>query len=96
MSADADLVVRLWKERRLDKWCGEEGGEDGQDEGCKKEKNKSVNVNREHIEGDNEYKSSSNGVKSGNDNISIPKNKSRGSKYDNKLLFDNVTRNKNM
>ena len=26
VSADADRVVRLWKERRLDKWCGEEGG----------------------------------------------------------------------
>ena len=75
MSADADLMVRLWKERRLDKWCGEEGGEDVHDEGDKEEKNKSVNVNREHIEGDNEYKSSSNGVKSRNDNISIPKNK---------------------
>ena len=26
VSADADLIVRLWKERRLDKRCGEEGG----------------------------------------------------------------------
>ena len=23
MSVDADLMVRLWKERRLDKWTGE-------------------------------------------------------------------------
>ena len=36
---------------------------------------KSVNVKSEHSEGDNEYKSNSNGVKSVNDNISIPENK---------------------
>ena len=35
VSADADLIVRLWKERRLDKWCWEEG----HDEGGKEEKN---------------------------------------------------------
>ena len=70
MSADADLIVRLWKERRLDKWCWEEGGEDGHDEGGKEEKNKS-----EHSEGDNEYKNIYNGVKSENDNVSIHKNK---------------------
>ena len=75
VSADADLIVRLWKERRLDKWCGEEGGEDGHDEGGKEEKNDCVNVNSEHIGGDNEYKNNSNGVKSVNDNISIHKNK---------------------
>ena len=38
-------------------------------------KNKSVNVNSEHSEGDNEYKNHSNGVMSVNDNISIYKNK---------------------
>jgi len=62
VSVDADLMVRLWKERRLDMWTGE-GGE----EVVGREESDRDNVSSEPKYSEKEDKF--NGVKSVNDNI---------------------------